>query len=121
MIGHEIGHVLQFRNGIETHEQNADVIGFFLSMLAGYDPYAGAGFLAKAAMATGTAELTIQNWEAKYSREEAHGSFNDRLDNIYESIQNLCAEPLASGLSAEYKDTYHPHFPPEALLATVAP
>ena len=65
VVGHELGHVYQFRTGEqrynpENRELDADVGGLLLSLLSGYDPYAGAGALAKLEMANGSADLDSQ-------------------------------------------------------------
>ena len=57
-VAHEIGHVIQFRTNFtklstDNLELDADFWGLLLSLVAGYDPYAGAGTLAKLAMANG--------------------------------------------------------------------
>ena len=48
IIGHELGHVYQSRTGERRYnpdnaELDADVWGLLLSLISGYDPYAGAG------------------------------------------------------------------------------
>ena len=79
LIGHELGHVYQFRTGKRIFDPNreldADVWGLFLSLIAGYDPYAVAGTLAKMVMANGQADLQSQ-YTLEFSRTE-HGSFNN--------------------------------------------
>ncbi len=71
LIGHELGHVYQFRTGKRIFDPNreldADVWGLFLSLLAGYDPYAVAGTLAKMVMANGQADLQSQ-YTLEFSR-----------------------------------------------------
>lgn len=119
-VGHEMGHIYQQRNGgtqlFNTDiEFDADVWGAFLALLAGYDPYSGAGTLAKLAMATGTAGLTNQ-FEAQLAP-DAHKSFNTRLDNIFTTLQVACASsPAAQSLCAEYRNIIHPNFPSTAPL-----
>ena len=50
VVGHELGHIYQQRsrlNFFANPEDDADVWGLLLSLLAGYDPYAAAGTLSK--------------------------------------------------------------------------
>lgn len=65
IIGHELGHVYQYRTGKQDYhaandELDADGWGLVLSLFVGYDPYAGAGALAKLEMAHGQADLDSQ-------------------------------------------------------------
>ena len=126
VIGHELGHVYQarteeFRFNFFNRERDADVWGLLLSLSAGYDPYAGAGALAKMAMATGTAGLTTQLFEGLFSPLTAHGSFNDRLDAIYDTIQQTCNLPEVAAICATYHDIFHPHLPGSLLTIGEAP
>ena len=118
IIGHELGHVYQFRTGEQrfnpdNRELDADVWGLWLSLLSGYDPYAGAGALAKLEMVKGRADLRSQQYLQKIS---VHGSFNERLDFIYENIVDLCKE--WGGFCTFYREVFHPHFPEGPLLLT---
>ena len=117
LIGHELGHVYQFRTGKRIFDPNreldADVWGLFLSLLAGYDPYAVAGTLAKMVMANGQADLQSQ-YTLEFSRISEHGSFNNRLDHIYDTIVDICKEQQVACNS--YREFFHPHFPEGELL-----
>ena len=110
-IGHELGHVYQFRTGTQgfssNRELDADAHGLFFSLLAGYDPYAGAGALAKLEMASGRADL-----DSQYVQEitSAHLSFNTRLDHIYETIQEIC-DINDSTICERFDALYHPNVP----------
>ena len=122
IIGHELGHVYQFRTGEQFYhpgnrELDADVWGLWLSLLSGYDPYAGAGTLAKMEMANGQADLQSQ-YTLEFSRISEHGSFNERLAFIYENIVDLCKEQQAA--CTFYRDVFHPHFPEGPLLLTAS-
>ena len=115
VIGHEMGHVFQARTGRRTFslnsEKDADSWGMLLSLFSGYDPYAGAGALAKLAMISGSAGLTSE-FILQILDASGHGSFNERLDSIYNSIQFVCNLSSEVALAcAEYHDTFHPHVP----------
>ena len=121
IIGHELGHVYQFRTGEQrfnpdNRELDADVWGLLLSLLSGYDPYAGAGALAKLEMANGRADLDSQYLQQITS---VHGSFNERLDYIYDTIVDICKEQQVACNS--YRKFFHPHFPEGPLLLTASP
>jgi hypothetical protein len=117
-VAHEMGHIYQQRNnGTQLFntdiEFDADEWGAILSLIAGYDPYASAGTLAKLAMATGSAGLASQ-FEAQLAP-DAHKSFNTRLDNVYTTLTTLCnVIPTTCSL---YKGIFHPNFPPSAPLS----
>ena len=120
IIGHELGHVYQFRTGEQrfnpdNRELDADVWGLWLSLLSGYDPYAGAGALAKLEMANGRADLDSQYIQQITS---VHGSFNERLDYIYDTIVATCKEAQAA--CTFYREVFHPHFPEGPLLLTAS-
>ena len=120
IVGHELGHVYQFRTGEQRfnpdhRELDADVWGLLLSLLSGYDPYAGAGALAKLEMANGRAGLDSQYLQQITS---VHGSFNERLDFIYDTIVATCKEEQAACNS--YRKFFHPHFPEGPLLLTTS-
>ena len=120
IIGHELGHVYQFRTGEQSfnpdnRELDADVWGLLLSLLSGYDPYAGAGALAKLEMASGSADLDSQYIQQITS---VHGSFNERLDYIYDTIVATCKEAQAA--CTFYREVFHPHFPEGPLLLTAS-
>ena len=114
LIGHELGHVYQFRTGErrfdpDNAELDADVWGLFLSLIAGYDPYAGAGMLAKMEMANGRADL-----QSQYTQEitSVYGSFNNRLDHIYTTIENFCSFDTETRATCDqYREIFHPHLP----------
>ena len=119
IIGHELGHVYQFRTGEQrfnpdNRELDADVWGLWLSLLSGYDPYAGAGALAKTAMLAGRADLDSQYLQQITS---VHGSFNERLDYIYDTIVYICKEQQVACNS--YREFFHPHFPEGELFTTL--
>ena len=121
IIGHELGHVYQSRTGEQrfnpdNRELDADVWGLWLSLLSGYDPYAGAGALAKLEMANGRADLDSQYLQQITS---VHGSFNERLDYIYDTIVDICKEQQVACNS--YRKFFHPHFPEGPLLLTASP
>lgn len=115
VVGHELGHVVQFRTGRLAYSSNpewdADVYGMLFSLASGFDPYAAAGALAKLAMAGGKAGLLEQNFDHQNLANDPHGSFNTRIDRVFDAITSLCAAPDSVTLCDEYKSTVHPHFP----------
>ncbi len=118
-LAHEFGHIYQQRNGgmLKYHpnrEFDADIWGFFISLIAGYDPYAAAGTLAKLAMATGEAGLTTQFEQQNAA--DAHKSFNERLATVFQAMKFVCAQTAMASVCAEYKSAIHPHLPPSAPL-----
>jgi hypothetical protein len=116
VIAHEVGHIYQQRTRkllwYSDPEWDADAWGLLVSLLAGYDPYAGAGALGKLAMASGTANLGIQLWEDLLLPLEAHGSFSTRIDNLTTFVKGVCGYSTSlSALCNSYKTIVHPHFP----------
>ena len=92
--------------------------GMILSLAAGYDPYAGAGALAKLAMATGNAGLTSQ-FILEILDQTGHGSFNNRLGSICDTIQFGCSLQEMLDLCSLYHDVFHPNLP--GVLLTTEP
>lgn len=124
VIAHELGHIYQQRTGLRVHyltnpEFDADIWGTIISLVAGYDPYAAAGALAKLAMATGRAGLTDQ-FEDQLAA-DAHKSFNTRIDTVYDALTIGCVYPGASTFCTLYKSLIHPHLPPSAPLEEPVP
>lgn len=128
-VGHELGHIIQPRLGPLQFvpgniEQDADEYGVLLSLVAGYDPYGGAGTLAKLAMASGTAGLVNQNFDqlAASTGGDIHGSFNNRLAVMFQQLQQACASsPSAQAFCSLYKSDIHPHLPTQAPLTIPSP
>lgn len=122
VIAHEMGHIIQMQTGDQSddptnYEFDADIKGTLLALFSGYDPYAGAGALAKLSMATGTAGLATQ-FGAQLAP-DAHKSFNTRLDVVYQNLVKACnSSPAAKRFCDEYKSLVHPHLPPSAPLRT---
>ena len=119
IVAHEIGHTVQFRTGknlfAPNPENDADFWGMLVGLVAGYDPYAAAGALAKLAMVSGDAALLSQNFDALSG--DIHGSFNNRVALVFSSLQSACSQPAIADFCAEYRSTYHPHFPTSAPLS----
>jgi hypothetical protein len=116
---HELGHIIQYKTQklafVPTNiEEDADEYGVLLSLASGYDPYGGAGALAKLAMASGDAGLVSQAFDNISG--DPHGSFNNRLSLMFTYMQVACALPQAQASCAEYKSIVHPHLPPSAPL-----
>jgi hypothetical protein len=127
VVAHEMGHIIQAKVGLvifpSNRELDADQYGMLLSLFAGYDPYGAAGALAKLAMASGSAGLLDQNFDnlAAVVGADLHGSFNNRLALIFDSMQLICAAPQAQNFCAQYKNLVHPHLPPIAPLGSERP
>ena len=94
-------------------EQDADLFGMTLMFDAGFDPYAGAGALAKLSMATGQAGLLAAAFD---DLTDPHGSFNTRIDLMFTTLTLACAQPSAVSACASYKFLIHPNFPATAPL-----
>jgi hypothetical protein len=122
---HELGHIIQANIKQLAFvpaniEEDADEYGVYLSLLAGYDPYGGAGALAKLAMASGTAGLVSQVFDNLST--DPHGSFDNRLALMFTYMQAVCSLPQAQSGCAVYKSIVHPHLPASApLMVTAAP
>jgi Peptidase family M48 len=121
-VGHELGHIAQLQYGknlvLANAEQDADLFGMLLMLGAGFDPYAGAGTLAKLNMVTGQAGLLASTFD---DLADPHGSFNTRIDLMFTTLTLACAQPAASGLCGAYKSVIHPNFPGNAPLSVQAP
>jgi Zn-dependent protease with chaperone function len=127
-VAHELGHIIQFKTGQDktgkyvfnsNPEFDADEYGMFLSLGAGYDPYAAAGALAKLSMALNEAGLVSQLFD-NYNG-DLHGSFNNRIAAVYSTIKELCSLPQVSQSCALYKSIVHPHLPPTTPLSSKLP
>ena len=109
-IGHELGHVYQFRTGKQDFSRNpeldADAWGVFFAFSSDYDPYAGAGTLAKLEMVSGRADLNSQYLQEITS---VYLSFNTRLDHIYDTIQDFC--DAGESACEDFHNIFHPHIP----------
>jgi hypothetical protein len=115
IVGHELGHVAQFQHGktltVPDAEQDADLFAMTLMILAGFDPYAGAGALAKLNMATGKAGLLAATFD---DLADPHSSFTTRLDSMFSDVSQTCAQSALTGLCGAYKLAVHPNFPASA-------
>jgi hypothetical protein len=122
-VAHELGHIVQYRTNrlafFSNREFDTDQYGMLFSLLAGYDPYAAAGTLAKLSMATGDSSLISQAFDNISG--DLHGSFNNRLAAVYSTIATICQLPQATPFYATYKSIIHPHFPGSVLLAEPRP
>jgi hypothetical protein len=121
-IAHELGHIVQYRTSRLVFSSNpefdADEWGMILSLVAGYDPYAAAGALAKLNMAIGRAGLLSQLFD-NFSG-DLHGSFNNRIAAVYDTIAALCTRPEVAGFCSYYKAIVHPHLPDSTPLGVSA-
>jgi len=122
VLGHELGHIIQTASGglqfSSNTERDADGYGLQLALGAGYDPYGGAGALAKLAMASGTPGLInpgFDNIQANLGT-DPHSSFLDRLGVILQTAQSVCLLPQNPAVCSMYKATVHSHFPVNAPL-----
>lgn len=126
VVGHETGHILQAKVGnlvFSNKELDADEYGMLLSLIAGYDPYGAAGALAKLSMASGDASLLSQAFDNlnQIAGLDLHGSFDNRLALIFQSMQALCSRPDYQSYCNEYKSIFHPHLPPSVPLGNTLP
>ncbi len=121
-IGHELGHIIQMRTGRQlfdpVKEHDADAYGMLFNLFAGYDPYAGAGTLAKINMASGSAGLVSEILSEHY---DVHGSTSTRLQKMYQLLAGICSSPQYGPFCADYKSSVHPHFPGGAPLSIPSP
>ena len=122
VIGHELGHVYQRRTGTYKYnatnpEWDADWWGLIFSMGSGYDPYGTAGALAKAYMATGNTGLVSQFFE-DYLSTDMHKSLGSRLENIYDTISQMCSSTDGASACSNYRQLFHPHMPGGLLLTS---
>lgn len=110
VIGHELAHIWQQRTGQRSTEPEleADAIGTLLLLVAGYDPYAGAGALGKLQIAS-----RIQGLLGEALRQEdIHRSFATRIQTAYETLRFACSyNAQMQQLCQQYKLLVHPHFP----------
>jgi predicted Zn-dependent protease len=70
---------------VEDKEFDADIVGAVLAVGAGFNPYALAGWLARAAMVTGTADLRSAA-QAEFDSMlliDAHSSINQRITEAF--------------------------------------
>jgi hypothetical protein len=124
VVGHELGHIYSQRTGLlvfypSNREFDADIWGALLALGAGFDPYGGAGALAKLAMATGRAGLSTQ-FEDEAAADQ-HKSMSTRVDTIYDALVQACLYPSVSATCQDYKRIMHPHLPWTAPLAVDSP
>jgi hypothetical protein len=122
VIGHEIGHVIQSRIGrfllAQDYEQDADAYGELLSLLAGYDPYAAAGALAKLSDVSGTVDLLAPDFDHLVSAAgvNPNTSLTNRIGVVFQSLQSICASASYQGACAQFKSNFHYHLPSLAPL-----
>jgi Peptidase family M48 len=121
-VAHELGHIAQFQRGrtllISNAEQDADLFGMILMLGAGFDPYAGAGTLAKLSMVSGQAGLLAAAFD---DLADPHGSFNTRIDLMFTTLTLACAQPVAASSCTLYRYLIHPNFPGTAPLSVTPP
>jgi hypothetical protein len=112
IVGHELGHVAQFQHGktlsVADAEQDADLFAMTLMILAGFDPYGGAGALGKLSMVSGTPNLVAPTFD---DLTDPHGSFTTRLGAMFSTLSQACAQSPVSGFCGAYKAVIHPNFP----------
>ncbi len=110
VVGHELGHIIQQRARRTywdlNRERDADYWGLLINLFAGFDPYGGAGALAKLSMANGQSGLVAQ-----YLATGEHGAFSERLNRMFEILQTMCADRQWRTFCEAYRQTIHPSFP----------
>ena len=121
LVGHELGHIAQFEHGgqfvLTDLEQDADLFGATSMIHAGFDPYAGAGALAKLSMVSGPAGLLATGFD---NLADPHGSLTTRVDSMFNTMTLACAQFVISEYCAAYKLLIHPNFPATAPLSVTA-
>ena len=117
ILGHELAHIARFQTGrivaYQNPEHDADFVGLFVLLLGGYDPYGGAGALAKLAMATNSANLVSQSVIDHF---DLHGSINTRIQLMFDSINIICNSTQGRDYCQQYKRFVHPTLPPQVPL-----
>ena len=122
ILGHALGHLLQYKDGklfVPTDiEEDADDWAIALALQSGYDHYGAAGALGKLSMASSTAGLLDPNFDNLQAVVglDLHGSFTNRLANLFDGMLQVCGSPLYQPLCNTYK-TIHAHVPTPAPLA----
>ena len=115
IVGHELGHVAQSQHGktltVADAEHDADLFAMTLMILAGFDPYGGAGALGKLSMVSGTPNLVAPSFD---NLPDPQSSFVSRLGSMFSTLAQACAQPLVSGFCGAYKSVIHPNFPATA-------
>lgn len=110
VIAHEMAHIWQQRTGQRSSEPEleADVVGTILLLLAGYDPYSGAGALGKLQVASDMPGLLGE----ALREEDVHRSFATRIGTISLTLNFACSyNAQMQAFCREYKSIIHPHFP----------
>lgn len=119
VIGHELGHIIQFRTRTNILHQNpeldADQMGMLFNLVAGYDPYAGAGALAKMSMASGASGLLSQILIDHF---DIHQSSNTRIQGMFDLLRAICSDQNFASFCTQYKNLIHPNFPNNIPLST---
>jgi len=113
VVGHELGHIAQDQAGkpslfLLNRELDADYFGMMLMLFSGFDPYAGAGALAKISTATGQAGLVAANFDDLV---DPHLSFNTRIESMFSILQQLCSQPSNNNGCRQYQSFIHPDLP----------
>ena len=115
VVGHELGHIAQIQRGqtlsLANVEQDADLFAMTLMILAGFDPYGGAGALGKLSMVSGTPNLVAPTFD---DLPDPHASFTSRLNSIFATLTQACAQPAVSGYCGAYRAVIHPNLPATA-------
>jgi hypothetical protein len=121
VLAHEMAHIIQQRTGKwffvpGNVELDADRMGVLISLLAGFDPYAGAGALSKIAMVSNQADLVSQVFLAELF--DIHKSINTRIASMYDSIKVMCASSAdVAKFCEDYRKQIHPNFPTDIPLS----
>jgi predicted Zn-dependent protease len=113
VVGHELAHVAQAQHGgtlsLANAEQDADLFAMTLMILAGFDPYGGAGALGKLSMISGTTNLVSPTFD---DLPDPHASFTTRLNSMVSTLSLACGH--IPGYCGAYKPMVHQHFPATA-------
>lgn len=115
VLAHSLSHIVQASSGFfldpNDSELDADLLAIAITILAGYDPYSGAGALGKLVMASSGGSFIVQGFEDNIA---PNASFTNRLNNIYSGITMVCSIPDFTARCQQFHDLTHTH-----LLAPV--
>lgn len=107
-IGHELGHIVQFKMNARPDELDADRAGAVLCLVSGFDPYGGAGLFGKLMMASGRTGIIDQLFD---NLQDPHSSFTNRIGALLSTLTAACSNPAAQAACSTYKELIHPNLP----------
>ena len=122
VMAHALGHLIQGQAGLvlvpSSAEADADQYGVFLSLIAGYDPYGGAGALGKLVMASGNASFLSPSFDNQAAGTDLKAYLTNRLGSLSQNVLGVCqSSPDLQTACAAFRAAIHPHFPGTVPLA----